>query len=137
MRLSRTWVLMAGAALLITGGVVAGCSSKGNPTSPMYGGNTGGGGGGGGNGNTPFDSGSMSASASFVRTFPAAGTVGYHCTFHQSMGMVGTVSVAAAGADSAVVTASGTSFTPSAVTIKPGGYVHWKVVSGTHTVTSD
>jgi plastocyanin len=121
---------------LIAGAGLAGCSKKDNPTSP-YGAGGGGGGGGGSTGNTPFNSGSMASPATFVRTFPTAGTVGYHCQFHVSMGMVGSVTVAAGGADSALVDLTGTSFSPSSVTIKPGGYVHWKVQNGTHTVTSD
>ena len=105
-----------------------GCGSSNSPT---YGGGPSG-------GNPPaFDSGTITAPAQFVHTFAAASVVGYHCNFHRSMGMVGTVTVVAGGADSAVVTASGMSFAPTAVSIKPGGYVHWKVTGGTHTVTAD
>ncbi len=105
----------------------SGCSSKNsNPTSP-------GGGGGGG----AFDSGTLVAPATFRHTFPTAGTFHYQCNFHVSLGMVGTVTVAAGAADSTVaVNAAGTSFTPSSVTIRPGGVVTWNVTSGTHTVTS-
>jgi plastocyanin len=107
---------------------LSGCSNSNNPT---YGGGPTG-------GNPPaFDSGSLTAPAQYVHTFAAASVVGYHCTFHRSMGMVGTVTVVAGAADSAVVTASGTSFAPATVSIKPGGYVHWKVTGGTHTVTAD
>lgn len=129
---------MAGAVALVAAGAVAGCSQKNSPTNP-YGSSTGGGGGGGasGNGNRPFDSSTMSSPATFVRVFPAADSVGYHCNFHRNMGMVGTVIVATGEADSAVVNLTGTSFAPSKVRIKPGGYVHWKVLDGTHTVTSD
>jgi plastocyanin len=129
------------AVSLIAGLVLFSCSSSTSPTSPYGGGSSGGSGSGGaggaGSGNTAFDSGALTAPASFVRVFPAAGAVGYHCTFHVSMGMTGTVTVAAGAADSAVVMASGTSFVPAAVSIKPGGYVHWKVIGGTHTVTSN
>lgn len=124
-------VLAIAAAFVLTTAVLVGCN--GGPTSPNGGGSTGG----SGSGNTPFESGTLNAPASFVRVFPTAGTVGYHCRFHVNMGMVGTVTVAASGADSAVVTASGTSFAPSTVTIKPGGHVRWNVTGGTHTVTSD
>jgi plastocyanin len=87
--------------------------------------------------NAPFDSGTLSAPASFDHVFSSAGTVGYHCTFHVSMGMVGTVVVATGGADAVTVTASGMAFSPASVTIKPGGTVHWTIAGGTHTVTSD
>jgi len=118
---------------LVASIIVLGCNSS-SPMAP-YGG--GGGGTGGGASNTPFNSGSLSASGSFDHTFPTAGTVHYHCNFHVSMGMVGTVVVAAGGASSATVTGSGTSFSPASVTIMPGGTVHWTIASGTHTVTSD
>jgi plastocyanin len=124
-------ILVAAAlSVVLAGSAVLGCS---NSNSPTYGGSPGGSGG----GNTPFDSGSLTAPANYVRTFPTAGSVAYHCTFHVSMGMTGTVTIVAGAADSGVVTASGTSFAPPAVSIRPGGYVHWKVTGGTHTVTSD
>jgi plastocyanin len=124
---------MAAVSVILTSSAVFGCNGK-SATSPYGGGSTGGT---GGAGNTPFNSGTVSAPASFVRVFPTAGTVGYHCNFHQSMGMTGDVTVVNGAADSAVVTASGTSFAPATVSIRPGGYVHWKITSGTHTVTSD
>ena len=40
-----------------------------------------------------WDSGSMSPGATFSHTFNSAGSFAYHCTFHQSLGMVGTVIV--------------------------------------------
>jgi plastocyanin len=125
----RFIVVIALAGILAMALLVAGCSKSSSPTSPA--------GGGGGASNTPFNSGSLTAPASFDHMFPVAGTVGYHCNFHQSMGMVGTVVVAAGGASSVTVTASGTSFSPASVTIMPGGTVHWSVTGGTHTVTSD
>jgi plastocyanin len=123
MRRTRILALVALATLALQG-----CGSSNSPT--YGGGNTGG---------TPpaFDSGTVTAPAQFVHTFATAGAIGYHCNFHRSMGMVGTVTVVAGAADSAVVTASGMSFAPTAVSIKPGGYVHWKVTGGTHTVTAD
>jgi plastocyanin len=124
--------LVAVAGVLAATLLVLGCGKSSSPTSPM-----GGGGGGGSGGNTPFDSGSLTAPASFSHAFPTAGSVGYHCNFHSSMGMVGTVNVSSGATDSIVtVTASGVSFTPSTVTIKPGGVVHWNITGGTHTVTS-
>ena len=127
----RFIVVVALAGILAMAWLAAGCSKSSSPTSPM------GGGGGGGATNTPFNSGNLTAPASFDRTFPVAGTVGYHCIIHQSMGMVGTVVVSAAGPASATVTASGTSFSPASVTIMPGGTVHWSITGGTHTVTSN
>jgi len=117
-------------SVLAVSAIVLGCGKSASPTAPT-------GGGGGGVKNTPFDSGTLSAPASFDHVFPSAGTVGYHCTFHVSMGMVGTVVVAAGGADAVSVTASGMVFSPASVTIKPGGTVHWTIADGTHTVTSD
>jgi len=40
-----------------------------------------------------FDSGSLGTSGIFTQTFANAGTVNYHCTVHQSLGMVGTIIV--------------------------------------------
>jgi LPXTG-motif cell wall-anchored protein len=44
-----------------------------------------------------WDSGNMNPGATFIHTFGSAGTFAYHCTFHQSLGMVGTVIVQAGG----------------------------------------
>ena len=120
-------LMSALASTLVLSVIVIGCGKSSSPTAPS---------GGGGASNTPFNSGTLTAPASFDHVFPTAGTVGYHCNFHVSMGMVGTVVVAAGGASSATVTASGTTFSPSSVTIMPGGTVHWTIASGTHTVTS-
>ena len=120
---------VAVAGVLAASLVVFGCGKSSSPTSP---------GGGGGGGNTPFNSGSLTAPASFSHAFPTAGSVGYHCNFHESMGMVGTVNVSRGATGSIVtVTASGVSFSPSSVTIKPGGVVHWNITGGTHTVTNN
>jgi len=125
----RRLVLVTAAIAAVAGSAIFGCSKSTSPTNS----------GGGGSGGTLFDSGTLNASASFLHVFATAETVGYHCNFHRSMGMVGTVRVAAGAADSVLVTASGATFTftPATVTIKPGGYVRWSVASGTHTVTSD
>jgi len=127
MRSSKPALPIAAAcvAVAIAGSALPGCSSSDSPTTPTPGTGTG------------FNSGNITAPGDYVRTFAAADTIGYHCNIHVSMGMVGTVRVANGGADSAVVTASGIAFSPSTVTIKPGGYVHWKITGGTHTVTSD
>jgi plastocyanin len=130
MRPNRSVLAIAVVSTILAASAMVGCNG---PTSPYGGGSTGG----SGSGGTAFNSGSLNAPASYVHVFASAGSVGYHCNFHRSMGMTGDVSVVAGAADSAVVMASGTSFTPATVSIKPGGYVHWMVTSGTHTVTSD
>jgi plastocyanin len=78
-------------------------------------------------------------------TFADAGSWGYHCVAHQSLGMTGTVVVSAsATADSDTVAvgvnslgAAAYAFTPATVTIKPGGHVRWINRSSMtmHTVT--
>ncbi|MCL4558047.1 MAG: plastocyanin/azurin family copper-binding protein [Deltaproteobacteria bacterium] len=40
-----------------------------------------------------FDSGSLSPGQTFSHTFSSPGTIGYHCTYHVSYGMKGTVIV--------------------------------------------
>jgi plastocyanin len=40
-----------------------------------------------------WDSGTMNPGASFSRTFTTPGTFPYHCSFHQALGMTGTVTV--------------------------------------------
>ena len=115
--------------------VVVACNSSNNPTAPS------GGSGGGGGGGTSFNLGPFGIGQSAQLVFANAGTFGYHCIPHRSMGMVGTVQVDAGGADSALVqiAASGFTFTPSTAHIKPGGYVRWVNASGltNHTVTSN
>jgi LPXTG-motif cell wall-anchored protein len=44
-----------------------------------------------------FDSGTLNPGQSFSHTFTSVGTISYHCTFHQALGMVGTIVVEAAG----------------------------------------
>lgn len=135
MKLSRSVLAIAVMSVVLAGSSLLGCSNASSPTNPYGGGSTGGGG--TIPNNASFDSGALTAPATYAHVFPAADTVAYHCTFHVSMGMVGTVRVVAGAADSAVVSASGTSFTPSTVSIRPGGRVRWNVTAGTHTVTSD
>lgn len=107
------------------------CSKSGRPTAPVAGG-----GGGGG-----FNLGPFAVGQSERLAFPSAGTFGYHCIPHRSMGMTGEVQVDANGADSLVVqvAAAGFSFTPSTAHIRPGGFVRWVNVSSStqHTVTAD
>jgi LPXTG-motif cell wall-anchored protein len=43
-----------------------------------------------------WDSGTLNPGQSFTHTFTTAGTFAYHCTFHVSLGMVGTIIVQAA-----------------------------------------
>lgn len=121
------------ASAFVSSAILVGCGKGSSPTAP-YGG---GGAGGGAASNTPFNSGTLTAPASFSHVFPTTGTVHYHCNFHVTMGMVGTVVVAAGGPASVTVTASGMTFSPSSVTIMPGGTVNWSITGGTHTVTSD
>jgi plastocyanin len=123
--------LVAWSGVVALSVILVGCAKHTSPTAPM-----GGGGIGSGMTGASFDSGSLAAPASFDHVFASAGTFKYHCTFHVSMGMVGTVVVAMGGADAATVTASGMTFSPASVTIRPGGTVHWTIADGTHTVTS-
>lgn len=135
--MNRRWIVFASVmtGTLVLGMVLLGCGKGSSPMAPSYGG--GGGGVGGVAADTPFDSGTLTAPAGFDHMFPTAGQVGYHCNFHVASGMVGTVVIAAGGDSSATVTASGMTFTPSSVTIRPGGTVHWSITGGTHTVTSN
>ncbi len=129
------WLAFALVAIVGLGSLAAGCGKSSSSTSPVSGGGNVGGGGGGG---AAFDSGTLTAPTTFSHIFSSAGTVGYHCNFHRSLGMVGTVTVTASAPDSVVtVVASGITFTPQTVSIRPGGVVNWNVTSGTHTVTSD
>ena len=106
----------------------SGCSSKSsNPTAP--------GGGGGGGGGENFASGNFTSASvqGFVHTFTTAGSFAYSCTIHS---MPGTVNVAASGPDSVTVNIVNFAFSPTPVTVKTGGYVHWINTVGTaHNVT--
>jgi plastocyanin len=77
----------------------------------------------------------LAAGQTFSHVFSAAGLISYFCRPHETMGMKGTVTVAAVTAKTVQVSASGTSFNPSNVEIHAGDTVRW-VASGTHTVTS-
>ncbi len=59
-----------------------------------------------------FDSGNLNPGATYSTTMPAAGGViiTYHCTYHQSLGMVGTIVVLGPG--NAIPTAPATSASP-------------------------
>jgi len=137
-RVRRSWVLVFVA--LFTVSALAACNNYSSPTSP-YGGGGGGTSGGGASGGTSFGLGPFALGQSAALTFANAGSFGYHCIPHQSMGMTGTVQVDASGADSAVVqiAATGFNFTPEVAHIKPGGRVRWVNASNLtiHTVTSD
>ncbi len=110
-------------ALAVTLGA-PGCSKKSNPTMPAPPTNS-------------FDSGTLTAPTSFDHVFNVAGSVPYHCNFHQALGMIGTVIVAAGGDSVVTDTASNMMFRPATVTVRPGGMVHWVILDGTHTVTSN
>jgi len=58
-----------------------------------------------------WDSGNLDVGQSFTHTFTSAGTFAYHCQYHVSLGMVGTV----------VVEAGATSPGPSSSTTVPAG----------------
>ena len=113
-------------ALVMFPAAFAGCGGKDdnkgtNPTVPE-----------------PFESGTLTASGSFLHVFTTVGSFDYRCRFHN--GMTGTVGVAAVGSDSVVVPINDNVFgapTTGTFPVKTGGYVRWvKSASGTaHTVT--
>ena len=86
-----------------------------------------------------FDSGDLVLGTPFTHTFNTAGTYAYRCLHHSTSltsGMVGTVIVDNASLiTGASVNVASNTFSPSSVTIKPGGIVTWNLASGTHTVT--
>lgn len=104
----------------------------------------------GGGGGSPTNPGG--ANPTFNLTFPAtghsqsftfadAGTWNYRCSPHGSSGMTGSVTVSASAVDDSAVVNVGPgntfTFSPSSVSIKPGGYVRWVNQSNmtNHTVT--
>jgi len=121
MRTSRFFLvlLLAGVAVALA------CSKKSNPTQP------------GGGPTEPFDSGTFTSGV-FVHTYNTAGSFSYHCKVHGSS-MSGTVNCSTGAPDSNFVNIGpgGTNtFSPTTITVKPGGYVKWTLVSGNHSVTS-
>ncbi len=119
-------LLVVGVA--IVSAIVSSCSSKNNPASP------------GGSAGLEINSGNVPPGGVYQHVFANAGTFPYHCTIHPPMtGNSVTVSASSSN-DSAfvqIVSASTPGFSPSSVTIKPGGHVRWiNAHTVTHTVTS-
>jgi LPXTG-motif cell wall-anchored protein len=56
-----------------------------------------------------WNSGTMNPGSTFSNTFSSAGTFPYHCEFHQSIGMVGTVIVQAGGGGGSTLPSTGAS----------------------------
>ena len=107
---------------------VSACSKKSNPTSP------------GGGGALELNSGSVPPGGVYKHVFANVGAFPYHCTLHTAMtGNSVTVSASSTN-DSAfvqIVNASTPGFSPSSVTIMPGGHVRWiNAHTVAHTVTS-
>jgi hypothetical protein len=86
----RAVVFTLSAAALVAVVLISGCggssSSNNQVTNPST---------------EPFESGALAGGDTFVHRFATAGSFGYRCRFHAIM--TGTVSVAAGGADSAVI----------------------------------
>ncbi len=128
----QAWLWLSGAtlgAVIVALAFISACSSKSsNPYNP------------GGGGGLELNSGNVPNAGVFVHTFMSAGNYPYHCTIHPAMtGNSVTVSASSANDSAFVQITSSTApgFTPSAVTIKPGGNVRWLNVQGQpHTVTS-
>jgi len=126
----RVTRLLTGVGCVAAIAVIWACSSNNNPMNP----------GGGGGGGPELNSGGVPPGGVYQHTFASAGNFPYHCTIHAAMtGNSVTVDAASAN-DSAfvqIVSASSPGFSPSSVTIKPGGHVRWiNAHSVTHTVTS-
>ena len=110
--------LALGLALVASLAILSGCSSKSsNPSAPNNGGT--------GSLNLSLPPGGGSA----TQTFATAGNVPYKCAVHPGIMFGDSVIVTASAAqESVVVTVVGVStpgFTPSTVSIKPGGSVRW------------
>jgi plastocyanin len=86
-----------------------------------------------------LNSGGIGPGSSYGHTFSTAGSYSYFCAIHPVMR--GTVIVDASGPASAsvsIVNSSASGFSPSSVTVAPGGTVTWTNNDFvTHTVTSD
>ena len=79
---------------------------------------------------------------SFTFTFPDTGTTGYHCGLHPSTMRGNSVTVTSTSPNDSmvvqIVSLSAPGYSPSATTIKPGGYVRWvNVHTMTHSVEND
>lgn len=127
----RFWVVAVSVVALASAAFMYSCGSGTKSTAP-----------GGGGGGAELNSGNVVNGQVFQHTFMTAGAFPYHCTIHAAM-TGNSVTVDASSANDSVaggvsiVNSSTPGFSPSAVTIKPGGSVRWKNVSGTtHTVTS-
>jgi plastocyanin len=79
----------------------------------------------GSGGNPIFDSGTLTGGKTFTHTFATAGTYDYVCRLHPMNGIVRVVPAGAASAAVAIVDAPTPAFTPTEVTIGPGGVVTW------------
>ncbi len=120
--------LIIGTAVIGVMAAVWACSSKNNPASPS------------GGGGPELSSGPVPPGGVYQHVFATAGAFAYHCTIHAAM-TGNSVTVSAGGMnDSAfvqIVSSTAPGFSPSSVTIKPGGHVRWiNADTVTHTVTS-
>jgi len=108
-------------ALLLA--TVHGCGgSKSNPVVPPV--------------TLELNSPNLATNGVFMHTFANAGTFNYHCKFHG--GMTGSVTVAGGQPASASVAIGDNSFSPTSVSVAPGGTVTWTNNGlNTHTVTSN
>lgn len=121
MKLCIPIVTLATLVLATSSALLNGCS-KDNGTNPVP---------------TPetFTSGDLVMGTPFTHTFNTAGTYGYRCFYHSSMGMTGTVIVDDNSANvGANVGVANYSFSPPSVTIKTGSTVTWTLAGGTHRV---
>jgi plastocyanin len=86
----------------------------------------------------PFDSHVFSSADpvhEYVHTFPNEGDFAYHCSIHGTA-MSGTVHVAIGENDSNSVVIANNTYTPASISVKPGGYIHWRNnAGGSHSVT--
>lgn len=126
--MNRRALIVLGVLVSFAFAVIIGCGGSGSrSTNP---------GGGGPSFNLTFPA--QNVSRQF--TFTTAGTWDYHCTAHSNMDGVVVVDAGSAN-DSALVDVSSAgmaqTYTPSSVTIKPGGSVRWvnKSTMTNHTVT--
>ena len=84
-----------------------------------------------------LDSGNIANGGIYRHPFANAGTYNYHCAIHGAA-MAGSVTVVAGQPMSAAVTIGpGNSYSPTPVSVAPGGTVTWTNSGSTHTVTSD